>query len=176
MLTQFLNKFRSNRAPVKAPVSPTSEGPKFRSSEFKLGMDESGKFYPDPYDLSHLNDYPSHKQAAHDLNRHLDMMAQIRAAVVPLEGSELDLNARKNLVVVQGLPINGMSVDAIVWHTDCKSFKARVNDNGKPIELREEFDYQRHLKFTSANYHYEVIDREKGEKYVTVKFWEQVRP
>ena len=168
MLTQFLNKFRSN-----APVCPTPREQETKTSRFDLGKGKDGKFFADPKYLHQLDDFQTHKQAADELNGHLALLAQIRDAVLPLEGSPLDLNPREEVVAVAGLPLNGMAVDAVIRHySDTPSIEARVNDNGKTITLCETFEYlapERKLEFGAEGRYYEVKDKNKGETYVDVK-------
>jgi hypothetical protein len=127
-------------------------------------------------DVRGLDKFEEHQAAAQELNGLLDQLDKVRTAVNPLEGSELDKNERPDVVAVDGLDVDGKSVDAVIVgrrenDEDNRSIKleARMVDGNGPIimEERDHF-YTKYYDFKTESKRYEVEDK-RDKSFVDVE-------
>ena len=158
-MINFSNPFKSAQTPKDSELS-----------FFRLGRKDD-QFFADPDSLNHLDQFKAHKLAADELNSHMALLAEVRSAVLPLEGSELDKNPRKEIVAVTDLTLNGKSVSAVIRHYSNTSslLEARVNDRGRTITLFDDLEGNKEtLRFGAGGRYYEV-DCESGKSIVDVE-------
>ena len=160
MLKYLMNRFRSK----------SSSRPQYESARL---YKKDGNYHADPLNVEEIDKFESHKQLAAELNGYIRFMDKIRHDVIPLEGSELDLNERPDVVAVNDFAIDGKSVDvALRSHGEgantSKRMNARVTDSRGSIEIEErDHLYTQYIDFETEARSIKVLN-EKDESYVTV--------
>ena len=165
----MLKNLTSPNTPHRWPVG-TQE--KFRPYK------EDGRYHANVNNLGELDTFEHHQTAATELNGLLDQFEKVRAAVISLEGSDLDKNRRADVTAVEGLQLDGKQIDAVAAgrrkRADDFSLvrtEARVVDgNGQLLMEENDHLHAKYYDFITPTRNYRVEDqREKDYVSVTLK-------